>query len=146
MPSVLCGLLFITSLIQFWLSMLHEVPFLQPDFSSYIHFHILFILKYRGRGRIRKYSLLMKSQTTGDKWPYYAPSYPIKSSLNPHNIRTVWRTLVFIWIGRGHPARTELCLAQLSIKKFDYTNIKVDSTGWAGSGAIMFQVDRQIGS
>lgn len=63
-------------------------------FSGDIHFHILSILKYRGRGRIRKYSLLMKSQTTADKWPYYALSYPIKSSLTPHNIRTVWRTLV----------------------------------------------------
>jgi len=80
----------------------------------------------------------MKSQTTGDKWPYYALSYPIKSSLNPHNIRTVWRTLVFIWIDRGHPTRTELSMT-LSIKKFDYTNYKADPTGWAGSGARGFR-------
>lgn len=107
-------------------------------FSSDTHFHIIFILKYRGRGRIRKYSLLMKSQTTRDKWPYYALSYPIKSSLNPHNIRNVWRTLVFIWIGRGHPTRTELFVV-LSIKKFDYTKVKADPTGWASSGARCFK-------
>ena len=113
-------------------------------FSSDIHFHILFILKYRGRGGIRKYSLLMKSQTAGDKWPYYALSYPIKSSLNPHNIRTVWRTLVHIRIDRGHPTRSD-CVWRCLLRNLTIQILKPIPHRLSWIRSKMFNVDRQTG-